>query len=83
MRVAVLADALRHSRSRMTHTVTRMEEAGLVRRARRLPPTCGEAREYFVDLSKLQGQFREMRSLLPSEPRRPSLTELSEALASM
>lgn len=33
MRMAVLADALAHSRSRVTHTVTRMERAGLVRRS--------------------------------------------------
>ncbi len=33
MRMASLADALRHSRSRMTHTVKRMEKAGLVQRA--------------------------------------------------
>ena len=29
-RMAVLSDALRHSRSRMTHTVARLERAGLV-----------------------------------------------------
>ena len=29
-----LADALAHSRSRVTHTVTRMEKAGLVKRSR-------------------------------------------------
>jgi DNA-binding MarR family transcriptional regulator len=34
MRMAALADALAHSRSRVTHTVTRMENAGLVRRSR-------------------------------------------------
>ena len=33
MRMAQLADALAHSRSRVTHTVSRMEKAGLVRRA--------------------------------------------------
>jgi DNA-binding MarR family transcriptional regulator len=33
MRMAQLADALAHSRSRVTHTVTRMEKAGLVRRS--------------------------------------------------
>ncbi|MDP3890902.1 MarR family winged helix-turn-helix transcriptional regulator [Nocardioides sp.] len=33
MRMAVLADALRHSRSRVTHTVARMERSGLVVRA--------------------------------------------------
>ena len=33
MRMALLADALCHSRSRVTHTVTRMEKAGLVRRS--------------------------------------------------
>jgi DNA-binding MarR family transcriptional regulator len=33
MRMAALADALAHSRSRVTHTVTRMENAGLVRRS--------------------------------------------------
>jgi DNA-binding MarR family transcriptional regulator len=32
MRMAQLADALAHSRSRVTHTVTRMEKAGLVSR---------------------------------------------------
>jgi DNA-binding MarR family transcriptional regulator len=32
MRMAALADALAHSRSRVTHTVTRMEKAGLVLR---------------------------------------------------
>ncbi|QWC85910.1 MarR family winged helix-turn-helix transcriptional regulator [Nocardioidaceae bacterium] len=31
-RMAVLSDSLRHSRSRMTHTVGRLERAGLVRR---------------------------------------------------
>ena len=34
MRMAQLADALAHSRSRVTHTVTRMEHAGLVERDR-------------------------------------------------
>ncbi|QWF24650.1 MarR family transcriptional regulator [Nocardioides sp. LMS-CY] len=33
MRMAQLADALAHSRSRVTHTVTRMERAGLVARS--------------------------------------------------
>jgi DNA-binding MarR family transcriptional regulator len=33
MRMAALADALAHSRSRVTHTVTRMEKAGMVRRS--------------------------------------------------
>lgn len=33
MRMAQLADALAHSRSRVTHTVSRMERAGLVHRA--------------------------------------------------
>jgi DNA-binding MarR family transcriptional regulator len=33
MRMAHLADALAHSRSRVTHTVTRMETAGLVQRS--------------------------------------------------
>src|SRR3954452_4646324 len=33
MRMAQLADALAHSRSRVTHTVTRMEKVGLVRRS--------------------------------------------------
>src|SRR3954465_13869090 len=33
MRMAHLADALAHSRSRVTHTVSRMERAGLVDRA--------------------------------------------------
>ena len=32
MRMAQLADALAHSRSRVTHTITRMERAGLVER---------------------------------------------------
>ena len=32
MRMAQLADAVRHSRSRVTHTVARMEKMGLVRR---------------------------------------------------
>ena len=32
MRMAQLADALAHSRSRVTHTVARMERAGLVKR---------------------------------------------------
>lgn len=32
MRMAQLADAMAHSRSRVTHTVTRMERAGLVER---------------------------------------------------
>ncbi len=32
MRMARLADSLRHSRSRVTHTVSRMEETGLVLR---------------------------------------------------
>ena len=39
MRMAQLADALAHSRSRVTHTVTRMEKAGLVRALRRRPRT--------------------------------------------
>jgi DNA-binding MarR family transcriptional regulator len=34
LRMAALADALAHSRSRVTHTVTRMEKAGLVKRSR-------------------------------------------------
>ncbi len=33
MRMAQLADALAHSRSRVTHTVTRLEKAGLVQRS--------------------------------------------------
>ena len=33
LRMAALADALAHSRSRVTHTVTRMEKAGLVQRS--------------------------------------------------
>ncbi len=33
MRMALLADALCHSRSRVTHTVTRMENAGLLARS--------------------------------------------------
>ena len=33
MRMAQLADSLAHSRSRITHTVSRMEKAGLVERA--------------------------------------------------
>ena len=33
MRMAQLADALAHSRSRVTHTVARMEKAGLVARS--------------------------------------------------
>ena len=33
MRMAALADALAHSRSRVTHTVTRMEKGGLVQRS--------------------------------------------------
>lgn len=32
LRMAVLADSLSHSRSRVTHTVTRLERAGLVER---------------------------------------------------
>ena len=32
MRMAQLADALAHSRSRVTHTVARMEDVGLVTR---------------------------------------------------
>ena len=34
MRMAQLADALAHSSSRVTHTITRMEQAGLVQRFR-------------------------------------------------
>ena len=34
LRMAQLADAMAHSRSRVTHTVTRMEKAGLVQRSR-------------------------------------------------
>ncbi len=33
MRMAQLADALAHSRSRVTHTVTRMERSGLITRS--------------------------------------------------
>src|SRR5689334_23809018 len=32
MRMAILADAMCHSRSRVTHTIARMERAGLVTR---------------------------------------------------
>src|SRR5689334_24938870 len=32
LRMALIADALCHSRSRITHTIARMEEAGLVER---------------------------------------------------
>ena len=32
LRMAALAEALAHSRSRVTHTITRMERSGLVRR---------------------------------------------------
>src|SRR5687768_2446673 len=33
MRMAVLADSVSHSRSRVTHTIARLEKAGLVERA--------------------------------------------------
>ena len=33
LRMSELADAVHHSRSRLTHTISRMEKAGLVRRA--------------------------------------------------
>ena len=33
MRMAHIADSMAHSRSRVTHTITRMERAGLVRRS--------------------------------------------------
>ena len=36
MRMAQLADAMAHSRSRVTHTVARMEDRGLAERRRRL-----------------------------------------------
>ena len=39
MRMAQLADALAHSRSRVTHTVSGMEDAGLVTREK--PPEAG------------------------------------------
>ena len=39
LRMAQLADAMAHSRSRVTHTVKRMENAGLVERARSPPRT--------------------------------------------
>jgi DNA-binding MarR family transcriptional regulator len=39
LRMSVLAEELVHSRSRLTHTIRRMEEAGLVERA-----TCAEDR---------------------------------------
>ena len=39
MRMAQLADALAHSRSRVTHTVTRMQKAGLVTRCVARPRT--------------------------------------------
>lgn len=32
LRMAQIAESMRHSRSRVTHTVTRMEKAGLIRR---------------------------------------------------
>jgi DNA-binding MarR family transcriptional regulator len=32
MRMAQIAESMRHSRSRVTHTVTRMEKAGLIER---------------------------------------------------
>lgn len=40
MRMAVLADAICHSRSRVTHTVTRLEKAGLITRG----PAVGDGR---------------------------------------
>ncbi len=45
MRMAQLADSLAHSRSRVTHTIKRMEEADLVERVRltRGPPRRGRA----------------------------------------
>ena len=42
MRMAQLADSLAHSRSRVTHTINRMEKAGLVR-ARATPPRTAAA----------------------------------------
>lgn len=39
MRMAQIADSMAHSRSRVTHTVTRMEKAGLI--ARRTSPDDG------------------------------------------
>ena len=42
LRMAMLAESVSHSRSRVTHTVARMEQAGLVRRspARRTAGAC-------------------------------------------
>ena len=44
MRMAMLADAMSHSRSRVTHTIARMEKADLVLRERVLSPTAAASR---------------------------------------
>ena len=44
MRMAQLADALAHSRSRVTHTIRRMEKAGLVVRAPHPTTVAGSSR---------------------------------------
>src|SRR3954447_3281906 len=56
MRMAQLADALAHSRSRVTHTVTRMQKAGLVMRSSSPEDgrgiVCGLTDEGYAVLSK-------------------------------
>lgn len=49
LRMSVLADSLVHSRSRLTHTVARMEKAGLVQRA---AATCGDRRGVEAELTE-------------------------------
>lgn len=48
LRMAQLADSLAHSRSRLTHTVQRMEKAGLVSRCR----SAEDARGVFAELTQ-------------------------------
>jgi DNA-binding MarR family transcriptional regulator len=59
MRMAVLADSVSHSRSRVTHTIARLEKAGLVQRV-----ACAEDRRGVEAVITAQG----MRALEQAAP---------------
>jgi DNA-binding MarR family transcriptional regulator len=60
MRMAQLADSVRHSRSRVTHTVKRLEQAGLVKRDR--SPDDGRG----VDCTMTEAGMRLLETMAPT-----------------
>ena len=72
LRMASLADSLSHSRSRVTHTVTRLERAGLVERVSCTSDGRGvEAVLTEQGFALLAGRRTDARARRPRVPRRP------------